>query len=167
MHWRLLTTLKVNNLQDAARLLRWYGLRWQIEVYHRTLKTCCRIEDRQVATAERIENCLALDMVVAWRVLHLTRISRTQSDRPCTDFVEDYKWRALYLYLRARGDRTVKITDTAPTIREFTHRVAQLGGFLGRKSDGDPGTQTLARGIATFDVIVFTYEIVRETHAPP
>jgi hypothetical protein len=167
LHWRLLTTLKVNNLQDAARLLRWYGLRWQIEVYHRTLKTCCRIEDRQVATAERIENCLALDMVVAWRVLHLTRISRTQSDRPCTDFVEDYKWRALYLYLRARGDRTVKITDTAPTIREFTHRVAQLGGFLGRKSDGDPGTQTLARGIATFDVIVFTYEIVRETHAPP
>ncbi len=167
LHWRLLTTLKVNHLQDAARLLRWYGLRWQIEVYHRTLKTCCRIEDRQLATAERIENCLALDMVVAWRVLHLTRISRTQSDRPCTDFVEDYKWRALYIYLRARGDRTVKITDTPPTIREFTHRVAQLGGFLGRKSDGDPGTQTLARGIAEFDIIVLAYEIFRETHAPP
>lgn len=167
LHWRLLTTLKVNNLQDAARLLRWYGLRWQIEVYHRTFKTCCRIEDRQVAAAERIENCLALDMVVAWRVLHLTRISRTQSDRPCTDFVEDYKWRALYLYLRARGDRTVKITETVPTIREFTHRVAQLGGFLGRKSDGDPGTQTLARGIAAFDLIVLAYEIFRETHVPP
>ena len=167
LHWRLLTTLKVNNLQDAARLLRWYGLRWQIEVYHRTLKTCCRIEDRQLATADRIENCLALDVVVAWRVLHLTRISRTQSERPCTDFVEDYKWRALYLYLRARGDRTVKITDTPPTIREFTHRVAQLGGFLGRKSDGDPGTQTLARGITTFDVIILAYEIFRETHAPP
>jgi len=53
LHWRLLTTLKVHTLQDAARLLRWYGLRWQIEVYHRTLKTCCRIEDRQLATASR------------------------------------------------------------------------------------------------------------------
>lgn len=167
LHWRLLTTLPVNNLHDAALRLRWYGLRWQIEVYHRTLKTCCRIEDRQLATAERIENCLALDMVVAWRVLHLTRISRTQCDRPCTDFVEDYKWRALYIYLRARGDRTVKISNTAPTIREFTHRVAQLGGFLGRKSDGDPGTQTLARGIAEFDIIVLAYEIFKNIHAPP
>jgi len=76
-------------------------------------------------------------------------------------------WRYRWPDERARGDRTVKITDTPPTIREFTHRVAQLGRFLGRKSDGDPGTQTLARGIATFDVIVLTYEIFRETHAPP
>jgi len=70
-------------------------------------------------------------------------------------------------YLRHRGDRTVKITETPPTIREFTHRVAQLGGFLGRKSDGDPGTQTLARGIVAFDIILQAYEIFSRTHAPP
>ena len=32
------------------------------------------------------------------------------------------------------------------TVKEFWRTVAMLGGFLGRKSDGDPGWQTTWKG---------------------
>jgi hypothetical protein len=53
---------------QATEKLMWYARRWGIEVLHRTLKSGCRIEQRQLGNAERIEACLAIDMVVAWRI---------------------------------------------------------------------------------------------------
>jgi hypothetical protein len=40
------------------------------------------------------------------------------------------------------------------TLREAIHRVASLGGFFGRKSDGEPGTQTRWLGLQRLDDIV-------------
>jgi hypothetical protein len=47
--------------------------------------------------------------------------------------------------------------------------VASLGGFLGRKGDGEPGTQTMWLGLQRLDDIVAVYEIVMESFArgPP
>ena len=83
LEWMLLTTVPVGSFDDAGERLRWYALRWGIEVYHRTLKSGCRIEDRRLATADRIEACLAIDMVVAWRVYLLTKQGRETPDVPC------------------------------------------------------------------------------------
>ena len=65
----LLTTMPVTNIEQAIEKLKWYALRWGIEVLHRTLKSGCRIEQRQLGNADRIEACLAIDMVVAWRTI--------------------------------------------------------------------------------------------------
>lgn len=72
LEWMLLTTIKVSTFEDATEKLEWYTRRWGIEVYHRTLKSGCRIEDRRLNNADRIESCLAIDMVIAWRIFLLT-----------------------------------------------------------------------------------------------
>ena len=41
-----------------------------------------------------------------------------------------------------------------PSLREMIRSVATLGGFLGRKGDGEPGTQTLWLGLQRLDDIV-------------
>ena len=89
LKWMLLTTLEVNDLTAAVEKLEWYALRWGIEIYHKTLKSGCKIESRQLEKAERIESCLAIDMVVAWRIFHLTKLGREVPDVPCTVFFED------------------------------------------------------------------------------
>jgi len=66
VEWFLLTTCAVDTPEQAAETVRWYTRRWGIEAFHRILKSGCRIEDRQLATEARIENCLAIDLVVAW-----------------------------------------------------------------------------------------------------
>ena len=82
LEWKLLTTMEVKGFDDACEKVRWYMLRWGIEVYHRTLKSGCKIEDRQLGSAESIEKCLAIDSVVAWRICHLTKLGRETPHAP-------------------------------------------------------------------------------------
>ncbi len=95
VEWMLLTTVKTESLDDATERLRWYALRWGIEVYHRVIESGCRIEDRQLGSAERIETCLAIDMVVAWRIYWLNKQGRETPDLPCDVFPEEDEWKVL------------------------------------------------------------------------
>lgn len=163
VEWLLLTTLEVASLAQATEKLDWYTQRWTIEVYHRTLKSGCRIEDRQLGTAGRLQNCLALDLVVAWRIVHLTVLGRETPDVPCTVAFADAEWQALYGFVH----RTPRVPAAPPTLRAAVRMVAGLGGFLGRKGDGEPGTETLWRGLQDLAVIVEAWRIFSAPRAPP
>jgi hypothetical protein len=162
LEWMLLTTVPVQTPEDAAERLRWYTQRWQIEVYHRTLKSGCKIEERQLATACRLENCLAIDLVVAWRIFHLARLGRETPDLPCTVFFDDLQWQALYGFIH----RTHPPANP-PTLRQALRMVASLGGFLGRKGDGEPGTQSLWLGLQRLDDIAVAWEVFSSLARPP
>jgi hypothetical protein len=118
-------------------------LRWQIEVFHRTLKSGCRLEDRRLADAHSLQACLALDLVVAWRVMTLVKLGREVPDIPCTVFFAEAEWQALACY----HHHTTTPPDTPPSLGEALRWVAQLGGFLGRKGDGHPGPTVVWRGL--------------------
>lgn len=153
VEWMLLTNVPTATLDDALERARWYGARWGIEVFHRTLKTGCQIEDRQLGYAVRLENCLAIDLVVAWRIFHLTMLGRMEPNAPCTVFFSNPEWKALY---RLRHE-TAHVPKTPPTLREATLWVGIEGGFQGRKSDGHPGTEALWHGLQQLDVAVRMY----------
>jgi hypothetical protein len=165
LEWMLLTTCAVESFAQATEKIAWYAARWGIEVYHRTLKSGCQIETRQLGAADRIEACLAIDMVVAWRILHLTKLGREHPDVPCTVYFSDMEWKALLTYI----NRSAIVPSEPPTLREATRMVARLGGFLGRKCDGEPGTQTLWLGLQRLDDLTAMYQIVISTLArsPP
>lgn len=147
LRWILLTTCEVKTFEQAIEKLQWYCIRWGIEICHRTLKSGCKIEQRQLGNADRIETCLAIDMVIAWRIYHLTKLGREVPDLPCTVSFEDAEWKALIAYKTQNPIPPEK----PPTLREAIHMVASLGGFLGRKCDGEPGTQTLWLGLQRLD----------------
>lgn len=163
LEWMLLTTVAVESLEQACERLAWYAKRWQIEVYHRTLKSGCRIEERQLGHAQRIEACLAVDLVVAWRIFHLAHLGRQTPDVPCTVYFEPEQWQALVI--RATGNPTPP--SEPPTLREATRMVAALGGFLGRKGDGEPGTKSLWLGLQRLDDITAMYRLMRYPTGPP
>jgi hypothetical protein len=98
VHWCLLTTHAVNTADDAKRMVRWYQMRWPIEVLNRILKSGCQIEDRQLGTADRLEACLAIDAVVAWRIHHLTYLGRVTPDLPCDAVFEDDLWKGVIVF---------------------------------------------------------------------
>lgn len=72
IEWMLLTIIETGSFTDVCEKVSWYARRWGIENFHRILKSGCRIEDRQLEGAERVKSCLAIEMVVAWRVYYLT-----------------------------------------------------------------------------------------------
>ncbi|MFQ5709874.1 MAG: IS4 family transposase, partial [bacterium] len=95
LSWMLLSTCEVSSAEEAIEKLNWYSCRWGIEVCHRTLKSGCKIKERQLGQADRLEACLAIDMVVAWRIFHLTKLGREVPELPCTVFFEEAQWKAL------------------------------------------------------------------------
>lgn len=147
IEWMLLTTCAVATFEEAIEKLAWYTIRWGIEVYHRTLKSGCKVEERQLGHADRIETCLGVDMVVAWRIFHLAKLGRETPDVPCTVFFEEAEWKALVAHIT----QNPKPPDHPPTLREAMRMVASLGGFLGRKGDGEPGTKSLWIGLQRLD----------------
>lgn len=157
LEWMLLTTVDVHTFTQACERLAWYARRWGIEVYHRTLKSGCRIEDRRLETAESLESCLAIDMVVAWRIFHLTKLGREVPNSPCTIFFKEGEWKALHVFI----NKTPDIPSKEPTLFEAVRMVASLGGFLNRKGDGYPGTMVLWRGLQRLEDITATYLMLR------
>jgi hypothetical protein len=144
VRWLLATTLNVESLEDALRYVQWYAYRWTIERFHFVLKSGCKIEQRQLETAERMERAIPVFSIVAWRLLWLTLQARETPDTPCTVILEEFEWRVLCVTTRGR---TRRLPAEPPTLREAVSMIAQLGGFLGRKCDGEPGPQTLWRGL--------------------
>lgn len=162
IEWMLLTTVEVKDFADARKRVEWYSGRWGIEVYHRTLKSGCRIKDRQLGTAERLETCLGIDMVVAWRIYHLTMLGRETPDLPCTVFFKDVEWKALCCYV----NKTRVAPPKPPPLSKAMFMVGAMGGHLGRKGDGFPGTQTLWRGLQRLDTATEMYAILTQQENP-
>ena len=153
--WLLLTSTPVNSFQEACERIQWYTCRWLIEIYHKVLKSGCRVEERQFSTVENIKRYLAVDNVVAWRVVYLTMVGRETPDMPCTAILEAHEWQALYCFIH----KTSKPPDAPPSLKQATRWIAQLGGFLGRKGDGEPGVIVLWRGLQRLHDIVDSWLI--------
>ena len=162
VEWMLLTTVAVHDFEGAVQKVRWYAGRWGIEIFHRVLKSGCQIENRQLAGADRLEACLAIDLVVAWRIFHLTKLGRQTPDVPCTVYFQEHEWKALVAYVT----QNPKVPEQPPKLQAAVRIVASLGGFLGRKGDGEPGTQTMWLGLQRLDDLAAMYEVMRSTGPP-
>jgi hypothetical protein len=76
--WMLVTTVAVDTLGDALERLAWYARCAGVEVFRTILQSGCRV--RQLVSQERLEACLAIDMVVAWRRHYLASSGRATAE---------------------------------------------------------------------------------------
>jgi len=159
VEWRLLTNRVVATLEEAAQLIDWYRCRWEIETLFHVLKNGCRVESLQLGHVRKLELALAIYLVVAWRLAHLTRLGRILPDLPASAVFEQTEWQAAWLLAEKPPPRKM------PTLREVIRRIAMLGGFLARKGDGEPGVKTLWQGYTRLSSFVRGVEQMRSIHA--
>ena len=140
--------------------VRYYSYRWLIERYHFVLKSGCGLEKLQLETAERLHRALATYSIVAWRLLWLTYEARENPDSPCDRVLEAHEWQALYCY----SHKTPVPPITTPSLHEAVVMIAKLGGFLARKSDGEPGVKTIWRGLRRLHDIASAWKLLHAKH---
>lgn len=157
VEWLLLTTVPVQTTADALQRLAWYACRWGIEVWHKVLKSGCRIEARQLETADRLKRCLTLYAVIAWRVLYATMLSRAAPDVSCLALLNDAEWQALYCAIH----HTTILPPIPPTLNQAVRWIAQLGGFQNRKGDGHPGVTVIWKGFQHLSDLTYMYLVFR------
>jgi hypothetical protein len=141
IRWLLVTTLPIDNAEQVETIIRYYCLRWQIEVFFRTLKSGCRIEYRQFEALDRVLNCLAVFSVVAWRVMYVTYLGRACPDLDCETVFEPSEWKSVYAILNRPEPK-----QGCPRLQDVVRAISQLGGFVNRPKN-HPGTQTLWTGL--------------------
>lgn len=154
LEWILLTSIKVDSFKDGYRIIEWYRCRWIIEEYYKGIKTGCKVEERQLKTRERLENFLGIANIVAIRLLTLRDYARNMPHVSAKKIIEPLKVDILLKY------RNINKKDI--TIYEYFREVAKLGGFLARKSDGEPGWQSLWHGEIELNMLVMGAKIAME-----
>lgn len=137
IEWILFTLSSIPTFQEAFEIVAIYRHRWIIEEYHKCLKTGCQIEKVQPKAADRLLALFGMLGVIATQLLQLKCVSRPNPDEPAEKHVDKLAIQVLQNIYALKGVFTVK---------EFWKRVAMLAGFMGRKSDGDPGWQKIWKG---------------------
>jgi hypothetical protein len=141
IQWLLVTTLPIDNREQVQQIISYYSIRWQIEIYFRTLKSGCRIEGRQFETLDRILNCLAVYSIIAWKIMYLCRLGRECPDLDCEIIFEPSEWKSVYMTVRHEDP-----PSTPPSLNEMIRMIASLGGYVIRRST-QPGPQTIWFGL--------------------
>ncbi len=138
VEWFLLTNLPIDTPEAIAFAVDCYRARWVIEEFFKALKTGCQYESRQLESAESLLNALAIFAPIAWRLLLLRHLARSDAKAPATAALTAKQLQVLRAVAK-------KPLSARPTTRDAMLAIAALGGHL--KSDGDPGWLVLGRGM--------------------
>ena len=141
IQWLLVTTLPIDDPAQVTSIVESYCIRWQIEIFFRTIKSGCRVEDRQFETLDRLMNCLTVYSIIAWRIMYLCRLGRECPDLGCEVVFEPCEWKSVYTTVKHKNP-----PSTPPRLNEIIRMIASLGGYVNRKST-EPGPQTLWVGL--------------------
>ena len=160
--WVLLTNLIVKDFASATEKVRWYGRRWGIEIWHKVLKSGCKVEDCLLEEAERLKRYLTLFSIIGVRLMHVTYLARAHPDQPATEVFSAEEIEALHI----RVTRARPPAGPTPTLRDMVRMLGRLGGHLGRKGDGEPGVTVLWRGWTSLYETVETLRAHKQVLSP-
>jgi hypothetical protein len=155
IEWRLITNRTVSDLESAVELIDWYRCRWEIETLFHVLKNGCRVEALQLDSQAKLELALALYLVVSWRIAHVVRLGRIHPNLPADLFFAEVEWTGAYVLNKKKPPKH------PPPVRDVVRLIAQLGGFLVRKGDGEPGVKSLWLGMTRLRDFALTVEHLR------
>nr|MBF6615022.1 IS4 family transposase [Chloroflexota bacterium] len=138
LEWLLLTSVETESEAQAWERVEWYRMRWLVEDYHQGLKTGCRIEQRQLQTYEGLRTLLGLLAPLALWLLQLRWLARQEPEQAACEVLPPEVVQVVA--------HLAQVPPAQLTVRACWHRIAQAGGYLGRKGDGEPGWKTLWKG---------------------
>lgn len=142
IEWFLITSVPVKDLETAKKVINWYLCRWQIETFFKVLKSGCVIEKLQLKSLKGITNSIALYLIIAWRILYLAMLPRIHPQIKCNEVFAKEEWQSVYVLFN-----NTPPPKNPPNAEDIILMIAQLGGFLNRKSDKNPGVKTLWIGL--------------------
>lgn len=153
--WKLLTDLPVHTPDEAVEKLRWYAARWKIEVFHKVLKSGCRVEESRLRTAERLVRFVAVGCILSWRIFWMTMLNRTEPEASPAKAFDQLELALLdELFPRSatvgKGDRLV---------RHYILCLARLGGYLARAHDPAHGNIVIWRGLSRLNDLTLGYTL--------
>jgi len=150
IEWYLETNISINSFDDAVEKVRWYTQRWKIERFHYVLKNGCEVEELQQHDAETLKKLILMYSIISVRILNITYYARQNPEASCEYALDEDEWKLIY----CMANKTNIPPNQIPTIKEAVGYIAKIGGFLGRKGDGDPGVKVIWKGLRDMSIVL-------------
>lgn len=144
VNWKLITDLPVTSRKEAIEKLRWYALRWKIEVFHKILKSGCKAEASKLRTANRLTNLISVLAILSWRIFWTTMMNRAAPDAAPEVAFTSLEIKLLDRLVADKHDTDVR----SRSLSTYLTKLARLGGYLARSSDPPPGNMLIWRGLS-------------------
>lgn len=154
IEWLILTNYPIKTADDAKKILHYYTKRWEIETFFKVLKSGCKVEEIRLEKLERLEKALSLYIAIACKIMFIVNLGRIYPDISCEMVFSDFEWKSVYLAI----NRT-KIPPSPPSLKEIIICIAQLGGYLNRKSDPPPGPKAMWIGLQQMRFLAMGFEL--------
>jgi len=144
IEWILLSTLPIATFEHVRLMIEYYASRWMIEIFFKTLKSGCGVEELRFEKMDRLLPCLAVYLIVAWRVLLLCRLGRDKTETSCEIVFDAAEWKSTYRVMHPKK----KLPTSPPTLYAMLRMVGELGGWVASPNREDlPGPQTVWIGL--------------------
>ena len=156
IQWRLLTSIEIESTAQAMQCVKWYSYRWLIERFHFVLKSGTKIEKLQLKQAESLQKAIAIYSIAGFRIMQLVYESRHHPEINCEVIITPVQWKTLYILIH----KNKTTPQQPPTLFQAVAWIGQLGGHLGRASDGPPGLQAVWVGYQKLSNAADLYEIM-------
>jgi len=164
IHWRLLTTHQVNDVNEALGIINWYKNRWLIEEHFRLLKRQgIDVESSQLESGKALKKLVVIALEASLRILQL----RQDRDglygmEASIAFSEEEIAFAEMLYQKKYKGKTRKQQNLYKkgSLARMAYIIARIGGWKAYRSTTLPGPITFARGLKEFDKIFAAYTML-------
>ncbi len=161
IHWRLMTSLPIDTLEQVLDVLKYYLLRWRIEEFHVVLKQGCAIEKLDFEEPHAIQNLIITYSIIAAKILNLRYLYEQKPEDPIetTGFsVQDYNVLARYLTYKTKKE-IPKLEE--PKVADMIRLIQRLG--TGNKYPKTVGVRALWVGIQKINIILQAFKAFTET----
>jgi hypothetical protein len=158
IEWLLVTSRPVTKRSEIETVVDYYASRWLIEEYFKVLKSGCGIEKLQLETTPRVAACVAVKLIVAWRVLYLVRLGRERPDVTCEAVLMPEEWQSVWRVVQGKEP-----PRKAPPLGVMIQLIARLGGYIPRPKD-PPGTKVIWIGLQRTRDFAQVWSICRPPH---
>jgi len=165
IHWRLLTTKKVENLETALLCIEWYTCRWVIEEVFRILKKGgFNIEASELSRGRAIRKlCLMmLETIVKLFIMQIAYATEEQTN-PSSCFSQKEIECLEHQIVQLEG-KTEKLKNpyTSDDLKRYIWVIARLGGWKGYLSQRKPGITTFWIGLQKFSSLMQGWSLFRD-----
>ncbi len=151
--WWFLTTLPIDTFEQATLVIEYYLARWEIEIFFKTLKSGCKVEERGL-TGGAIIPFIAVLSVIAWRIMYAMKLGRSCPELSSEILFSSSEWKSVYKVVNKGSD----LPEKPPLLGEFIIMIARLGGYLARKNDPPPGPTVMWRGFNKMHTLALAWD---------
>jgi hypothetical protein len=147
--------ITVDNFEKAISIIKYYLVRWEIEIFFKVLKSGCEVENRKLENSTSLASLVGLFLVIAWRVVYAMKLGRESPEMSAEIIFSASEWKSVCKVI----NKGAELPEKPPTLGEFIIMIARLGGYLNRKGDPPPGPKAMWIGINRMNDFAVAWEM--------